>query len=213
MFIVEQRPWLGIWLTIYFSGIRGEATKRIGGTMSWLCNQWIGLLISPHQANWLVGWRWLRRSAGCATTLTRDRGGDTRTHILHFKENANSFLPFLFAHPRRIKTRVFELVCVMRVNKTIYYVVFDRTLCWQYKSTAGLICSCMIPVNKNGKRDWFVFGEVKSFSHKKSSTLSTILAIYVQGHSVCARSLGPLTIWMLLLESKIHVIYNFLKLD
>jgi len=51
----------------------------------------------------------------------------------------------------------------------------------------------MIPVNKNGKRDWFVFGEVKSFSHKKSSTLSTILAIYVQGHSVCARSLGPLT--------------------
>jgi len=168
VFIVEQRPWLGIWLTICFSGIRGEATKRIGGTMSWLCNQWIGLLISPHQANWLVGWRWLRRSAGCATTLTRDRGGDTRTHILHFKENANSFLPFLFAQPRRIKTRVFELVCVMRVNKTIYYVVFDRTLCWQYKSTAGLICSCMIPVNKNGKRDWFVFGEVKSFSHQKA---------------------------------------------
>ena len=46
MFMVEQRPWLGIWLTIcFFSGIRGEAaTKRIGNDVLTITNQWIGLV-------------------------------------------------------------------------------------------------------------------------------------------------------------------------
>jgi len=48
---------------------------------------------------------------------THKGGGDTRTQILHFKENP-FFLPSLFAQPRRIKTRWFALVAVMSVLQT-----------------------------------------------------------------------------------------------
>jgi len=103
--MVEQRPWLGIWLTIcFFSGIRGEAaTKRIGNDVLTITNQWIGLVgrfFKTHhgamptmvgrffktrqQANGLVGWRWLRRSAGRRDD-THWGDWDTRTHILHFR--------------------------------------------------------------------------------------------------------------------------------
>ena len=104
--MVEQRPWLGIWLTIcFFSGIRGEAaTKRIGNDVLTITNQWIGLVgrfFKTHhgamptmvgrffktrqQANGLVGWRWLRRSAGRRDDTHWGDWGDTRTHILHFR--------------------------------------------------------------------------------------------------------------------------------
>ena len=165
--------------------------------MSWLCNQWIGLLISHHQANWLVGWRWLRRSAGStATTLTRDRGGDTRTHILHFKENANSYLPFLFAQPRRIKTRVFALVCVMNVKRdkmSMAHAVLSLIVHSVDKTSQqqAWFVLAWFPLTKMEKETGLCLGKWRASATKELNS-ATILAIYVQGHSVYARSLKVL---------------------
>ena len=71
--------------------------------MSWLCNQWIGLPSWAAAGQW-IGWLAMT-TASCKIwrrhSLDRDRG-DTRTHILHFKELAAA-LTFL-GEPRRIKT-------------------------------------------------------------------------------------------------------------
>jgi len=58
VFIVEQRPWLGIWLTEYvFSGIRGEATKRIGERCLDYATDGLACRAEAEQANGSDGWR------------------------------------------------------------------------------------------------------------------------------------------------------------
>jgi len=106
-----ERPWLGIWLTICFSGIRGEATEKEWGNdvLTMQPMDWQICKICKY-ANGLVGWiGWLRRSLGCATTLTRDQE-ETHARTFSTLKKTHSFFPFLFAQPRRIKTRVFALV-------------------------------------------------------------------------------------------------------
>jgi len=111
VFIVEQRPWLGIWLTEYvFSGIRGEATKRIGERCLDYATDGLACRAEAEQANGSDGRRWLRRAARCATTLTRDRG-DRRTFST-LKNSQHSFPPPSFGEPRRIKSRLFALARV-----------------------------------------------------------------------------------------------------
>ena len=117
MFIVEQRPWLGIWLTICFSGIRGEATEKEWGNdvltmqpMDWQICKYANL-----QMDWLVGlddygdhWDARRHSLGIKE--------ETHARTFSTLKKTHSFFPILFAQPRGIKTRVFAFICVMSLE-------------------------------------------------------------------------------------------------
>ena len=126
--MVEQRPWLGIWLTIcFFSGIRGEAaTKRIGNDVLTITNQWIGLVGSSlkptmvpcppwwagslkrgsRRMDWLVGDDYGDLQEG-ATTLI---GETEETHARTFSTLEDASVSVFAA--RRMKTRAFVLVGV-----------------------------------------------------------------------------------------------------
>jgi hypothetical protein len=127
VFIVEQRPWLGIWLTEYvFSGIRGEATKRIGERcLDYATNGFAWGALGGVGGKW-IGWLAMTTASckiNCDDThyrgIEEDWETDAQSHILHFKEHAAFLLlPPLCGKPRRIKTRLFALVCLMMSGQT-----------------------------------------------------------------------------------------------
>jgi len=190
VFIVEQRPWLGIWLTICFSGIRGEATEKEWGNdvLTMQPMDWQICKICKY-ANGLVGWiGWLRRSLGCATTLTRDQGGDTRTHILHFWEDALLSLVFVCATKKNQNKSVCACFYTDKMSKAHDVVSLIVHSVENTSHKPCLFCSCLIPVHKNGKGDWCVCEHLESLSHQRAQQYQPYWP-YIHTRMVCARSL------------------------
>ena len=163
MFIVEQRPWLGIWLTICFSGIQGEATKRMGercldyatnGLACW-AGEWIGWIKVKDD--------YVRR---CWVFMTRRDNthleGDTRTHILHFKENPLFSPAFVCATKKNQNKIVSTCLCrgvyykQTRLGRPILLCFWLYTL-WTIQDRSMFDPFFYIPVNKDGRTDTSVW--------------------------------------------------------
>lgn len=176
MFIVEQRPWLGIWLTICFSGIQGEATKRIGERcLDYATN---GLAWLGRPMDWFLRQRWLRR---CWVRIMRDNthkgGGDTRTQILHFKENPFFSSVFVFATKKNQNKIVSTCWCdECTTNRQDEdgpcCCVFDCTLCRQNKWRHVWFLLLWFPLTKMVKK--ILVCEDVTVSHPKLNSVNHI---------------------------------------
>ena len=107
------------------------------------------------QANGLVGFKvkddYVRR---CWVFMTRRDNthleGDTRTHILHFKENP-LFSPAFVCATKKNQNKIVcagECTTNRQEEDGPYCCVFDCTLCGQYKTKACLIHSFIFPLTK-----------------------------------------------------------------